>query len=307
MIRSVLLPLLLLLLLLSLPGVANAQAYGFLLKIQDPSAFLGDEAEVVLTGPDGNTTVIVRDDGTMPDAIAGDRAYSASVSERLGSPVTAVITGGDSRWEGTAELDLESDKPEIHLRLRAGGVAETFESDLELSPVSMGDQSDAPPPPGVDPGIGVWLWGFLFLGVGVGVGIAVVRLGRRPTAASPLAGVRAQHEAPRRIEPADLAAALEGPLAGTRLAVLGTLRWPPENAIPCVEQAPLPIELVRAVERLAVEPGPPVALLLTAPDLLDRPGPGDPVVDLAREVGGRFPLWVVGGPQAWTQWSPGQE
>ena len=302
MIRAVLL-----LLLLSLPGVASAQAYGFLLKVEDPSAFLGDEAKVVLTGPEGTTTATVRDDGTMPDAIAGDRAYSVSVSERLGSPVTAVITGGDSRWEGTVELDLESDKPEIHLMLRAGGVAETFESDLELSPVSVGDHSDAPPPPGVDPGIGIWLWGFLFLGVGLGVGIAVVRLGRRPTAASALEGVPGRREAPRRVEPADLAAALAGPLAGTRLAVLGTLRWPPENAIPCVEQAPLPVELVRAVERLAVEPGPPVALLLTAPDLLDRPGPGDPVVELAREVGGRFPLWVVGGPQGWSQWSPEQE
>ena len=89
-----------------------------------------------------------------------------------------------------------------------------------------------------------------------------------------------------------------------RLVVLGELAQPPANVFPCQERAPLPVELVRAVERLAVEPGPPVALLLTAPDLLDTPGPGDPLVDLVREVGGRFPLWVVGAPTGWARWTP---
>jgi hypothetical protein len=301
MIRAVVLGLLI------LPGVASAQGYGFLLKIQDPTGTVGDEAQVALSGPDGSTTATVRDDGEMPDAIAGDGAYSVSVSERLGTPLSIVVTSGDSSWTGTAELDLESDKPEVRLRLRASGVAEVAESDLELSPVATVDQDQAPPPPGVSPGIGLWIWGILALGIGIGVGIAVVRLGRRPGSASPLEWGSGPEVEPRRIESADLPAALAGPLAETRLAVLGSLRSPPGNAILCREQAPLPVELVRAVERLAVEPGPPVALLLTGPDLLDRPGPRDPLEELALEVGGRFPLWVVGGPAGWTRWSPGAE
>lgn len=290
--------------LLFLPSIASAQGFGFLLKIQDPSGFLGDEAQVDLTGPEGNTVVTVRDDGTMPDAIEGDGAYSVSVSARLGTPMTAVITSGDSTWTGEAELDLDSDKPEVHLLLKASGVAETAESDLFLSPVAHGDHDDSPAPPGADPGVGLWIWGFLILGVGVGVGVALVRLGRRPATASPLVREGGGRESPRRIDPGDLSAALAGPLAEVRLVVLGELAQPPANVIPCRERAPLPVELVRAVERLAVEPGPPVALLLTAPDLLDAPGPGDPLVDLVREVGGRFPLWVVGVPAGWTRWTP---
>lgn len=291
---------------LLLPSIASAQGYGFLLKIEDPSGLIEGEAQVELSGPEGNAVVSVRDDGTMPDAIAGDGAYSVSVSSRLGTPMSAVITSGDSTWTGEAELDLDTDKPEVHLRLRASGVAEIAESDLSLSPVSPTHHDDAPPPPGVDPGIGVWLWGFLVMGVGVGVGLVLVRLGRRPAAASRLAREIGEREPPRRIDPADLTVALTGPLAEVRLVVLGELAQPPANAIPCRERAPLPVELVRAVERLAVEPGAPVALLLAAPDLLDAPGPGDPLLDLAREVGGRFPLWVVGGPADWTRWTPDQ-
>ncbi len=62
---------------------------------------------------------------------------------------------------------------------------------------------------------------------------------------------------------------------------------------------PFPDELVVAIERHAVTPGLPVALLVTHQDRLPRASAMDPLEMLDEEVEGRFPLWVVDGFEDW--------
>lgn len=108
---------------------------------------------------------------------------------------------------------------------------------------------------------------------------------------------------PVRLDRASLPAALAGPLHEHRVVLLGSLPPGLEVAISCEDRKASAEGLVRAVEQEAARQGPPVALLIVEVDRLD--GKASASERLAEIVGGRFPLWVVDGPEAWERWSSG--
>lgn len=148
---------------------------------------------------------------------------------------------------------------------------------------------------------GLLVWGGGFVSFGAALGIVVALHGRRPGPTARLGADPVAVQVPRRLDAADVDAALAGPLRPYRVVVLGDTL---PGTIPCDEAAPLPDEIVNAIERLATTAGGPPALLVTDPARIDRPHSGDPVLALAARIGGYFPLWVVGGPAAWPRWSP---
>ena len=162
-------------------------------------------------------------------------------------------------------------------------------------------------------GPGYVLWAVTFVTLALGFSVTVALSGRRPRAAARLAAPgESQTVAPTRLSSEDVAQALQGPLKDYRVVLLGDLMGEAgeadeENLVRCVEQSPLPEELVVAVERIAAVSGPPPALLVTDAQLLDRPGPPDPLISLDRRVASRFPLWVVDGPPNWQTWPEAEE
>ncbi len=151
-----------------------------------------------------------------------------------------------------------------------------------------------------DLGAGILVWGGVLVAFAAAAGVASA-LQTRPGAGAPLGAKPPVRQAPRRLAAADVAAVLRVPLAPYRVVVLGD---PLPETIACLERAPLPEELVTAIERLATTPGDPPALLVTDASRLDHPHPGDPVAALAARIGGYFPLYVVNGPASWQSWTP---
>ena len=145
------------------------------------------------------------------------------------------------------------------------------------------------------------------LAFGLSLAFITALRGRRPRRLALLEDVDDQPMIdPMRVDPGDVVAALDhGPLSGTRVVVVGEKPAARAPMIACLEEAPLPSELTAAVERLAAVPGPTVTLLVTDIDRLDSPGRTEPVEALQKAVGGRFPLWIVDGPEGWRAWTPG--
>ena len=319
------------------PPPPPAGRRGILVQLYDPDGRLTQPPVVLLTGSDG-TRLEARplDDGTMPDIQAGDGTWSAPV---FGAPTGALaveITAGAASWTGEVTIDPADDRPRIFLRLDEGvarpanpdevggpdpGATAPAEGTRPPPPEGEADsegEADATPPPppatgspeglsarrkegaAVDlrPGAALEIVGWLLACLGAGLGLAL--LGRRSRGPARLATpLQGEHTA-WRIGPEGLIGVLEGPLRGHRVVVLGAAPERPE-VVQVEEDGPLPAELVAAVEALAAVAGPPVALLVTELDRLDRQGPGSPAHGLARCVAGRFPLVVVGGPSDWPE------
>ena len=108
---------------------------------------------------------------------------------------------------------------------------------------------------------------------------------------------------PMRLEADQVQQLLTGPLADHRVVIVGDVDTPrrrrKSELFRCLSDFPLPDELVVAIERHAVTPGLPVALLVTHQDRLPRASAMDPLEMLDEEVEGRFPLWVVDGFEDW--------
>jgi len=266
------------------------------LRILDPAGLLEGEVTVILVGDQGSRKFVAKPETGSQGSAHATPIYATSM-EPVGSTMTIRVINAGNSWVGTLPALKGLDEPEAYVKVLPTGVVELVERSTVSRPLPVEvvprRASDAKPGPGL------WLWGVLFLGLGVGGGIGLVVLGRRPRGDCRLDTAAEAPTPPRRLAAADLTSAVRGPLANHRLVVLGELEEPLPHVIPCRDRAPLPQELVRAVERLAVVPGPSVGLLLTRPDLLDEAGPGDPLERLAAEIDGRFPLWVVDGPDRW--------
>lgn len=301
---------------------------GMMLKVQDPGELLVGDPVVTLSSPGLNAvTVRPRDDGQLPDRAAGDRLYVAAVRDYSGREVQVQVADGTRTWQGRVVMQMSLALPLLAIKLEPDGRAVRLEgqegpedprgsvgSARETAggrPASLGWQERLDPGP--DPearGRGQALWLAMFLGLGFGLATLAVLFGRRPTRAVRLSsGLALGQFAPRRVDALHVAALLRGPLSGHRVIAVG--RSPdalPKGLIRCLDDAPLPAELTRAVEALAATTGPQPALLVLDPSALDRPGPLDPLSDLHRRVAGRFPLFVVGASGPFQAWTPdGQE
>lgn len=286
------------------PPPTGGAGTGFLLKLHDPDSLLQGAPQVRLTDAQGTTTTVTpRDDGTMPDTQAGDSIWSGPVFGLAPGPLSVQVEQGERTWQDSTTLDGRSAAPLVQLQLRADGTVPEA-----TAPTPPGGKQEERPLVITDPTgtpllttdaaawQGTWLWILALSAAGLGAGLGSRWLGRRPEGPARLAPVPTGSFPPMRLHAEDLDGVLAGPLAGHRVVTLGD---PLGRGIPCLEEGPLPWELVRAVEALAATPGPPVALLVADPAALDAPGRGEPLEDLARRVGGRFPLWCVGGPPAW--------
>ncbi len=282
---------------------------GLLLKIQDPDGLLDGQVKAVLKTSDGTErTFKLRDDGTFPDAQARDLTYTAPVFGISPGTIDLLVKDDEREWSRQATLEAGDTAPLLEYLIKGESLME-MGSETRRAPQGKlvianesGQVIQTTHPPETE---GYWLWFVLAGALGVGTWAGSVWFGRRPPGVCRLDESPAAFLPPTRLEWEHLDQALSGPLSGYRVVCLGELEHQTGNVIPCIEQSPLPTELLRAVERLAATVGPPVALLLTAPDLLDLPGGADSLETLEKAVAGRFPLWVVDGPCRWQDWQPG--
>lgn len=295
---------------------------GFLLEVTSPATPLGGVPEVTATGAGSESVELgPQDDGVPPDATAGDEIYTAHVPAFTGASVELHVTAGDRSWSTSVSLDADRPFSRVTLELGADG-------DVVATPIAGGGIEGQPLPPADGPapqaipqtaagpgepekaaerpsnvGASLALWAVLAAFFGVALVLAPRWLGRRsggPSTLSPPMPTGAIP--PVCLDAGDLSAALEGPLAGHRVLTLGAVPEGHPALFECVDRGPLPDEIVSAVEGLAASEGAPPALLVCEPTLLDRPGREPAIVSLERRVAGRFPLWVVDGPEGWQTW-----
>ena len=300
---------------------------GFLLQIYDPKRYLKKSPRVTLRGSMGSGRVVTpADSGKIQhsDVAKGDRIFSAPAPFFPDGVVNIVIKSDKRVWKTKVRIDPEQAQALVFLQLFADGKVKEVPRDVVGKPLppghvglgrNLGEVRPVIPTVtrttrpksqtggGANLGSGFVLWALAFVTLGLGMAITLALTGRRPKGAARLAVAGDAAVDPVQLEADDAAAALAGPLAGHRVVLLGPAPEEVGDAVvTCLEENPLPDELVTAVERLAVSHGPPVALLVTDPEQLDRAGPTDPVLSLSKRVARRFPLWVVDGPEEWAGW-----
>ena len=308
---------------------------GFLLQIYDPKRYLKKPPTVTLKGSMGSARKVKpADSGKIQhsDVAKGDRIFSAPAPFFPDGVVNIKIKSERRSWKTKVRIDPEQAQALVFLQLFADGKVKEVPRDVVGKPLppghvpwgrrpttglgrNLGEVRPVIPTVtrttrpksqtggGANLGSGFVLWALAFVTLGLGMAITLALTGRRPRGAARLAVAAGEAVDPVHLDAGQVAAALTGPLAGHRVVLLGPAPDHGGDAVvSCLEENPLPDELVTAVERLAVSDGPPVALLVTDPEQLDRAGPTDPVLSLGKRVARRFPLWVVDGPEQWSAW-----
>jgi hypothetical protein len=316
--------------------VQPAAAGGFLLQLQDAQSVVEGSLNVHLLGSDGTERHIeAADDGKMPDVSAGDHTFAVPVPSFADASVEIKVESGIRTWSVSTAVPLDDEKPLVRVVLGADGSARVAQAPAGPSggpmPGPSGPSAGMPgpnasgggPPSGAGgqlpslgnaPGLAavaapaqasILVNGVLMAGMGVGMGATMVWLRRGRVRAARLAVPPMTPLEPVRISGQSVDDVVDGPLAAHRIVVLDTSDAPcpsRPHVFRCEEQGVTPRELTLAVETLAATPGPPVALLVSDLSALDRPGPSGAARALADAVAGRFPLYVVDGPDAWAAW-----
>ena len=295
----------------ALAGPAQADdsdAGGLMVQVFDADGLLDAGSEVTLRGEGGATaTVELRDDGCGEDRDAQDLFYTAGVPSFSERKFEIEVRSDEKLWTMKTELDPADDKPLLIVAPRPDGTLDIVDVAVQDVGAKLLKHGSKQAPP--EPGGGVWtlIVAIAALAFGLSLAFVVALWGRRPRRRARLEGDQDYPVIePTRVGSRDVIAALDGgPLGGMRVVVVGAKPDACTPGIACLDTAPLPVELVAAVERLAAVPGPPVALLVTKIDRVDSHGRVEQVVALGRAVAGRFPLWVVDGPDGWRAWTPG--
>lgn len=279
---------------------------GFLLQIIDPDRDLKGPPSVHLTNPQGyDVTVRPTDDGQAPDVRSKDGTYAASVPNRPTSDIKVQVTDGASKWMGEVAISQSNAELLVRLKILDGGrlsVEDTSESTAAAPGAGVMQERTGP---SVSFGLETLPWLLAGLAVVGAVGLLAWRSAwRRPPPARLCAHTLETVYKPLRLNPEHVSPLLLGPLATRRVVTLASEGQAPEGTFSCEERGPLVEELIAAVERLAATDGAPVALLVLDPALLDVPRRGSRSESLAKMVAGRFPLYIVGGPESWERWTP---
>jgi hypothetical protein len=262
-------------------------------RLQDPSGQVKSMLQASVRGSSGTQLhVRFRNDGQPPDLVALDTVHTA-VFPMSDNAVTLTLSSAGKTWEVETTIQKGMANPVITLHLGPGGglVVVQSEGDKSMDTSSTATASQ---------GVSSWVWGGLFLGVGLGLGIGLRWIGRRPVRPALLSGLPERPGiSPRSIPRGGLDALLTAELKEYRVIVVGE---PGDSAgahASCPLPAVSPVALVAAVEREAARAGGPVALLIIDAGRVTQDGRRPPLDDLNGRVGGRFPLWVVDGPEEW--------
>lgn len=317
--------------------IGRAEAAGFLLQLQDAQSVAVGPMTVHLRGSDGTERHLeAADDGQMPDLSAGDHTYSVPIPSFTDTAVEVTVENGSRSWTFSATVPLDDEKPLVRVVLGADGSARLAKAPSAppagmgmngmgnggMSPaMNGGPRTTAPgtPMPGgsvaTTPGLSqvaaparaaIFINSALLGGVGVGLGAGIVWLRRGRARVPRLSTPASAAAAVVRLGAESLADVVDGPLRQYRVVLLDAPDAPGPSrphVFRCEEAGVTPRELVLAVEALAATAGPPVALLVTDLSALDRPGPSGAAAALVDAVAGRFPLYVVDGPDEWAAWT----
>ena len=318
------------------PASSNTSSkLAFLLEIRDSSGLMKMVPQVVATSAKGKTVNSdVIDNGKPPDQTKGDNTYTGPIHQVEGKDLASIlITAGELEWLIKVDSNNSTNADRIVIQLQKKGKASylfksrqgakrpgTPPSNSKPGATPSNSKPGANPsnskpganPSNVTPGdapkpnktakSGKVPWPMIVAAITAVVLICIAFYMRRRNRQLILeleGGVATGIFPPRRLESEQIAALLAGPLAGHRVVTLGALETSSDAVIRCMSKYPLPDSLVRAMERLAVTPGQPLALLVTDPDQLAGSNAMDPLEMLAEEVEGRFPLWVVDGFEDW--------
>ena|GEM_PF-3468849 len=265
-------------------------------QLQDPRGQVKSGLQASVRGSSGTQLQVrFRNDGQPPDLEALDTIHTTAFP--LSDPSMALtLTSGGESWEVETTVDQASANPIVTLHLGPNGglvvVQEEGAKPKDSPTASSGGGSTSG---------GAWVWAGLFLGVGLGLGVGMRFIGRRTVYAAPFVGLPDRKPlAPKRVPRGEVDSLLGGALSGHRVFVVGAHGACPEAYAVCAEPNILPAELVAAVEQAAVAPGAAVALLVLDKERLIQDGRSDPLQDLDARVAGRFPLYVVDGPDSWS-------
>ncbi len=256
--------------------------------------------------PGAESRVLVHDDGSHPDAVAGDHVWTAPVLMATEGPVEVTIQFGEETRSAEALVDDQGSGPLLFLDLGRRGLAVAVERSgtrqgEEPTEAAAGDTVSFSSEP----------WDGRVQGA-----MAILAAGLALLAGL-LGGwwLRGRTSAPRVAEPGEspaippvrlradqVNAVLAGPLSSHRVLVLGDPSGPPGAGVQRAETGLLPQELAESARDLASRPGRPVALLIMDASLLDRSGPEAALHDLHLALRGRLALWAVDGPEPWSGW-----
>jgi hypothetical protein len=287
------------------PTPETSEPRGFLLQILDADHALGDSPSLRLQNTLGyDLEVRPTDDGQPPDVRPRDGVYSASVQNRPRGDFRVVLQDRGKTWNTEVRVAAATSELQVRLRLDARRGLEVLGSaeGMATEAAPSAPRGGTPRASGASRPPALLVAGAILAGVGV-LALLLSRLLRgRPRPARILGAPSAPGFPPLRVDEEDLEALIAGPLAGRRLVLLSRTPHALAPHAARVGEAVLPEELVAAMEDLAAREGPPVALLVLDRGLLDAPAGGPRLDDLARRVGHRFPLYVLGGPEGWARW-----
>lgn len=262
-------------------------------QISDRARILRGAATLEARGASAAARCTLRDDGRAPtDMHANDGVWCCDLAFPGGGPWELTLQSEAGQYRGALAADALPQGPPLFLSLDGGQIVPrtdivTVASSEAGSPSPGGA---APTAEGRTPRVSPSAWVPLLALLGALLAPLVVLRRGREQGALPLVDAGF---VPRRVSADALDGLLAGELARHRVVWLG----PERPGVHARSQAATPEELVRDVERLAASPGAPVALVVAAPDLLER-GWRSPWPDLAARVGGRFPVYGVGAPWA---------
>ncbi len=282
----------------SAPGIA--QPSGFLLKMRDQQGLLEQSTEVIITSADGQERrATLRDDGKLPDAVAGDHIWSSPVAG-LGSDEVEVSmeVGGELRTV-EARIEQRADGPLLFLVLGRRGLAVAVErtepGGSQASQTAASGTSATLSGQPWDGRVGAAL-AVLLCALGLLAGFASGFWTRgRALIAMVARAAPARPATPRLFAPGSLEALLAGPLASHRVLLVG----PGEAAHPklarILEPELHPAELAARANALRGSAEEPCAVVVTDALMLDAERPAEAVQQLCALLDS-VEIWTVAGP-----------
>lgn len=274
-------------------AAAQVPARTIEVRLQDPSGQVKSALQASVRGSGGTQLhVRFRNDGEPPDMVALDTLHTAAFPF-ADDVITLVLSSAGETWEVQTSIQKGETNPVIILHLGPGGGLVVVQGEGDKPAETSGSEASSQ-------GVSKWAWGGLFLGMGLGLGLGLRWIGRRPVRPALLSGLPERPGiSPRSIPRGGLDALLMAELGDHRVIAVGEPGDCAGAHASCALPVVSPVALVAAVEREAARAGGPVALLIIDAGRVSQDGRCPPIDDLSRRIGGRFPLWVVDGPEEW--------